>query len=325
MQVLMHESFGEPTEVLHAATVPKPEPKAGEVLLRMLRSPIHNHDLATIRGVYGYKPALPAVAGTELCGVVESLGPGVTQPAIGTRVAYVARNSAWAEYVIANAAGCAPIPESISDDVAAQLLAMPLSAFVLFRELQVEKGAWIAQNAASGAVGRIVMSLAQAVGVNIVNFVRRTSAAEDLRSNGAQHVIVTEEEGWQAQARALTGGKGFSRIVDSVAGHGTLDLQRLLAPHGQIVIFGGLSGAAVKLDASLMISLECVVRGFWMTSWMQRASDEDRMGAMKAVFSAAMQGKLPLPVSGVYPLSKAAEALTAAETPGRSGKVLFST
>ena len=325
MQALMHETFGEPADVLHAANVPKPEPKAGEVLLRMLRSPIHNHDLATIRGVYGYKPTLPAIAGTELCGVVEALGPGVSQPAVGTRVAYVARNSAWAEYVVAHAAGCAPIPEGISDDVAAQLLAMPLSAFVLFRDLNVEKGSWIAQNAAAGAVGRILMSLAQAVGVNIVNFVRRESAADDLRSSGAHHVVVTEEDGWQAKARALTDGKGFSRIVDSVAGPGTLDLQRLLAPHGQIVIFGGLSGAAVKLDPSLMISLECSVRGFWMTSWMQRASDEDRMGAMKAVFSAAMQGKLPLPVSGTYPLSKAAEAIAAAETPGRTGKVLFST
>jgi len=75
----------------------------------------------------------------------------------------------------------------------------------------------------------------------------------------------------------------------------------------------------------LMISLECTVRGFWITTWLQRASAEQRMNAMQRVFGLAMKGALPLPVAAVYPLSKAAEALAAAEKPGRAGKVLFST
>lgn len=324
MQALTHATFGDPAEVIRVSDVAKPEPGEGEVLIRMRRSPIHNHDLATIRGVYGYKPELPAVAGTELAGVVEKCGPGVDQPAVGTRVAYMTRHAAWAEYVRAQASGCVPLPEAVPDEVGAQLLAMPLSAVVMFDEMHADPGAWIAQNAASGAVGRIMMALAQDRGVNIVNFVRRESAAAELRGFGAKHVLVTENEGWQEEARALTGGKGFSRILDSVAGNGTLELQRLLAQRGEIIIFGGLSGAAAKLDPSLMISLECVVRGFWMSSWMSRSTHEQRMAAMSRVFGLAMKGQLPLPVSGVYPLSKAAEALTAAETPGRSGKVLFS-
>ncbi len=322
---LTHTTFGEPTDVIAASQLPMPEPGEGEVRLKMLRSPIHNHDLATIRGVYGYKPKLPATGGTELLGIVEKLGPGVSAPAVGTRVAYMTRHAAWAEYVIAQAAACVPVPDAISDDIGAQLLAMPLSAVVMFVELHVKPGDWIAQNAAGGADGRISMSVAQQNDVNIVNLVRRESSAQELRGYGAKHVIVTEGEGWQEQARALTGGKGFSRILDSVAGPGTLDLQRLLAPQGEIVIFGGLSGAPVKLDPSLMISLECVVRGFWMSTWMTRASQEERLGAVKHVFSMAMKGTLPLPVSAVYPLDKAAEAFAAAETPGRPGKVLFST
>lgn len=324
MQALMHSAFGEPNAVIALSEIPKPEPGPGEVRLRMLRSPIHNHDLATIRGVYGYKPLLPAIAGSEILGVVDALGAGVEQPAVGSRVAYVSR-SGWAEYVVATASQCVPIPDPISDDVGAQLLAMPFSAVVLLDELRVQPNMWIAQNAAGGAVGKLLMALAQEAGVNIVNFVRRASAADELRNHGAKHVIVTEDEGWQSKARALTGGVGFSRIVDSVAGPGTVDLQRLLAQFGEIVIFGGLSGAAIKLDPSLMISLECTVRGFWITTWMQRATAEQRMSAMQRVFALAMQGKLPLPVSGSYPLSKAAEALTAAEKPGRPGKVLFST
>ena len=322
MIALMHSTFGEPADVVVPAEVPVPEPGAGEVRLRLLRSPIHNHDLATIRGIYGYKPKLPAIAGSELLGVVDAVGSGVTGVTVGMRAACGLRG-AWAQFVIAPAAALVPVPGAIDDDRGCQLLAMPLSAVVLFDDLETAPDMWIAQNAAGGAVGRIVMQLAQKAGVNIVNFVRRDDAAAELRGYGAQHVVVTEHEGWQEQARALTGGAGFARIVDSVAGPQSLEYQRLLANGGELIVFGGLSGAAIKLDPSLMISQEATVRGFWMTSWMQRATPEQRVAVTKRVFAMALANELPLPVAGIYPLADAATALRAAQTPGRNGKVLF--
>jgi len=311
MIALQHARFGEPVEVIEVAEILAPQPREGQVVLRLVRSPIHNHDLATIRGTYGYKPGLPAIAGSEVLGTLE-----------GKRVAAVT-HGAWAEEVVAHAASLVPIPDAIDDDRACQLVAMPLSAVVLVEELRVAPGMWIAQNAAGGAVGRIVMQLAQRAGARVVNFVRREAAAEELRGYGAEHVVVTEREGWQAQARELTGGEGFARIVDSVAGPGSLDLQRLLAHDGELVIFGGLSGAAIKLDPSLMIARETLVRGFWMTAWMERASVAQRADAMRRVFELALAGALPLPVAGVYGLREAPEALRVAQTPGRAGKVLF--
>jgi len=144
-----------------------------------------------------------------------------------------------------------------------------------------------------------------------------------LQSYGAQHVIVTEREGWEAQALALTGGAGFARIVDSVTGAFSLVMQRLLAKGGELIVFGGLSLGAMKLDPGLMIANELTVRGFWMTAWTARASGADRAKAMGAVFELAMKGELPLPVAGVFALERAADALRAAETPGRHGKILF--
>jgi NADPH:quinone reductase-like Zn-dependent oxidoreductase len=286
-----------------------------------LRSPIHNHDLATIRGVYGYKPELPEIAGTEVSGVVDALGDGVSSPAVGTRVAALVRG-AWAQYATVLAATCVPVPDVVTDDVAAQLLAMPLSAIVLLQSLRVNPGDWIVQNAASGAVGRILMRLAQAQEINVINLVRRADAASELRSFGARHVVVTGDDGWQERVRKLVPG-GAARVVDSVAGPQTMELQRLLARGGELVIFGGLSGQAIKLDPSLMISHEIVVRGFWMTSWMTRASNDERVAAVGAVMAGVLSGDLPLPVGGVYPLAGCREALTAAETPGRAGKILF--
>ncbi len=311
MIALQYARFGDPAEVVAPVDIPVPEPGAGQTVLRMIRAPIHNHDLATIRGVYGYKPKLPAIGGSECLGTIS-----------GKRFACMAPG-AWADEVIANTDSLVPIPDAIDDDRACQLLAMPLSTVVLFDQLHTKPGMWIAQTAANGAVGKLLMLLAQKHGVNIVNFVRRDSAAEELRGYGAQHVIVTAHDGWQQRARTLTGGEGFARIVDSVAGPESLELQRLLAQFGELVVFGGLSGASLKFDAGLMIAQESVVRGFWMSTWMQRASEGDRVDAMQRVFALALAGELALPVAGIFPLRDAAQALRAAETPGRSGKILL--
>ncbi len=322
MIALTHARFGEPVDVIVPTEQPVPEPGPGEVRLRLLRSPIHNHDLATIRGVYGYKPTLPAVAGSELVGAIDALGSGVTGLKPGMRVAAMGRG-AWAEYVTIAAQAAVPMPDAIDDDVASQLLAMPLSALVLFDDLRTEPGMWIAQNAANGAVGRILMRIAQAHGVNVINLVRREEAADELRSYGAKHVVVTDRDGWQNDVRALTDGKGVARLVDSIAGPQSLEMQRVLAQHGELIVFGGLSGAAMKLDPSLMISAETIVRGFWMSAWMQRAPREEGAAAMRRVFDLATKGELPLPVAAVYELAQAHEALRAAERPGRGGKVLL--
>jgi NADPH:quinone reductase-like Zn-dependent oxidoreductase len=322
MKALTYSQFGEPLDVLALGEVPSPQPRAGEVRLRVLRSPIHNHDLATIRGIYGYRPTLPTVAGSEVLGVVEALGEGVTGLKEGMRVAGGARG-AWAQEAILPAGAAMPIPDAIDDDRAVQLMAMPMSAVVLFDDLHVEPGAWIAQNAANGAVGRILMRIAQAHGVNIANFVRRDDAAADLKSHGAKHVFVTEREGWEEEAMALTGGAGFTRIVDSVTGPFSLIMQRMLAKNGELIVFGGLSAGAMKLNPGRMISHELVVRGFWVTSWMARSSAADRAKAMGTVLELAMKNELPLPVGGVFSLEQATEALKAAETPGRAGKMLF--
>ena len=322
MQALTYDHFGEPTDAVSIGDVGVRDPQPGEVRVRMLRSPIHNHDLATIRGVYGYKPKLPAVAGSELVGVIDAVGDRVSLQ-VGMRVAGIARG-AWAQHAFLSAASATPIPDAIGDHVAAQLVAMPMSAIALFDTLNVKAGDWIAQNAANGAVGRILMRYAQASGVNIVNLVRRTDAAQDVTSHGAAHVIVTEEDGWEERARALTGGAGFARIVDSIAGAQSLAMQRLLAEGGELVVFGGLSAGAMKLDPGLMIARELRIRGFWMTAWMGSASPEHVRDAMKTVFTLAMKDELPLPIGGVYPLTGYARALRAAEKPGRPGKILFS-
>jgi NADPH:quinone reductase-like Zn-dependent oxidoreductase len=308
---LQYREFGEPADVVAPAEVNAPAPDSGEVLVRVALSPIHNHDLATIRGVYGVKPSLPAIGGSELCGVVE-----------GKRVALMARG-AWAEYALAHRDALVPIPDAIPDEVAAQLLAMPLSAIVLFEDLRVDAGDWIVQNAANGAVGRTLTALAQKAGVNVLSLVRREAAADELRSGGGKHVVVQDGD-WAKRVREETGGAPIARVIDSVCDENSIELNRLLAPDGEHVVFGALAKRALCLNPGTLIYGQTHVRGFWMLAWMNEASAQQKAALIGRCIGMALAGELWLPVAAIYPFDKAADAMREAERAGRPGKVLLS-
>jgi len=311
MRALQYREFGEPADVVVPAEVPTPELRSGEVLVRVTLSPVHNHDLATIRGIYGVKPALPAIGGSELCGIVD-----------GKRVAVLARG-AWAEYAVAHPDGLVPIPDGVADEVAAQLLAMPLSAIVLFEDLRVTAGDWIVQNAANGAVGRTLTTVAQKAGVNVLDLVRREAAAVELRSGGAEHVVVQEGD-WVKRVREEAGGAPITRVVDSVCDENSPALNALLAPDGEHVVFGALAKRALSVNPGTLIYGQTHIRGFWMIAWMNKASVQQKAAVVGRCLGMALAGELSLPVAGIYAFDKAAEALRAAETAGRPGKVLLS-
>ena len=128
MRALIQDEFGDPASVLSVREVPLPEPRPGQVRIRTLLAPIHNHDLWTVKGDYGYKPALPAASGSEAVGVIDALGEGVEGFTVGQRVATGSAFGTWAEYFVAGAAGLLPVPGEISDEAAAQLFSMPFSS-----------------------------------------------------------------------------------------------------------------------------------------------------------------------------------------------------
>lgn len=322
MRCVVHEKFGDPAAVLSLAERPAPEPGPGQVRLKLVLSPIHNHDLATIRGIYGYRPSLPAIPGTEALAVVEALGPGVEQPAVGQRVCVAGVPGTWAELFLARAAGLVPVPAQIPDQAACQLLAMPLSAAMLLEDLGLERGGWLIQNAAGGAVGRLVEAMARDRGLNVINLVRRESAAAQLRAAGAERVVSTDVKDWPAQVRALAGGAPITRALDSVGGRQAPSaLLDILAPRGELVSFGALAGEPLVLDPGLVLFKEIVVRGFWATPRAARTPPADYQRLVREIVGMAMAGKLDLRVEGAFELGQAQEAVGAAERPGRTGKI----
>lgn len=324
MRALIHDTFGEPEDVLHLEDRQIPEPGPGQVRLKIVLSPIHNHDLWTIRGTYGFKPDLPAASGTEAVGVVDALGEGVDGLTVGQRVATGGTFGAWAEYVVATAAGLIPVPESLSDESAAQLVSMPFSTISLLEFLGAKEGDWIVQNAANGAVGRMLAQLGSARGVNVLGLVRRAAGVEELREQGIDHVVATDADDWRDRVAEITGGAHVAFGIDSVGGASAGDVLSLLGEGGTLVAFGAMSSPTMEIASGDVIFKQATVKGFWGSKVIQTMDAATRGALFGELIQRVTDGTLTLPVAGVFDAADAADAVRASNTAGRVGKVLLS-
>ena len=323
MRAVIHSTFGDPTQVLEVAERPLPEPGPGQVRVRTVLAPIHNHDLWTIRGTYGFKPELPASAGTEAVGVVDALGEGVDALQVGQRVATGGTFGVWSEYFVAKAAALIPVPDAMSDETAAQLISMPFSALSLLDSLDVQAGDWIAQNAANGAVGKLLAQFAAARGVRVLGLVRRDAGVSELAELGIRDVVSTASDDWRQQAAAILGDAAPHAAVDSVGGKAAGDLLSLLGEGGTLVSFGSMDSGTLTLSAGDLIFKQATVKGFW-GSTVSRTMDAATRGALFAELVQRIgSGEVSLPVDEVFPFDRAREAAAASGRPGRAGKVLL--
>lgn len=323
MRSALHREFGEPADVLVPADSPVPEPAAGEVRIRMRLAPIHNHDLWTIRGQYGYKPRLPAIGGSEGLGVVDAIGEGVEGLRVGQRVTAASGRGTWAEYFVASAKMVIPMPDAIPDELAAQLVAMPLSALMLLEFLRVEPGQWIVQNAANGAVGKTLAMLAAARGVHVLSLVRRDAGVGEMAAAGVGNVVSTEAPEWRERAKAILGEHRAQAAVDSVGGQASADLLSLLGEEGVLVSFGSMSGEPMLVPSGDMIFRHITVKGFWGSRVSREMSVADKRRLVGELVQRAIGGELELPVDAIHDLEDAAKAAAASLQPGRRGKVML--
>lgn len=354
MKSLSFAEFGNPEAVLAYKDVPLPEVKAGEVRVRMILAPIHNHHLWYIRGKYGIKPDLPAISGDEALGVIEAVGPGVRGLHVGQKIVACKMWGAWAEYFTAKAGDVVPVPKNVPDEVAAQLLSMPLSTLMLLGMTGAKSGEWVLQNAANGAVGKLLAGIAASRHIHVVSLVRSTQVKNNMSNAGIENVVSTSDSDWKSQVLALTGGHRAVAGVDSVGGEASADMLSLLGDGGTLISFGAQSQQPVMADPGDLIFYNKKIRGFWATRAAKQLPPKAKMRiffnvakalllgnlrpaqagglnmerlskalALKNLAEMLKAGRVSLPVAGIYPLSDYQAALALSEKPGRTGKVLF--
>jgi NADPH:quinone reductase-like Zn-dependent oxidoreductase len=318
---------GPPAEVLTCRPDrEKPTPGRGEVLVRMLASPVNPSDLLFVEGRYGLKPRLPATPGFEGVGVVEQSGGGIIGwLRNGKRVAVINdRTGNWQDYAVVPARQVVPVPANVPDEQAASFFVNPATALALTGDvLRVRRGEWLLQTAAGSALGKMVIQLGRRNRFRTINVVRRREQVEELKKLGADEVLCEADGPFAVRVKELTGGAGVRCAIDPVGGATGTQVVQALAAGGTAVLYGLLSGEAVSVDPRFLITGSKRVQGFWLTDWMKRQRVPRLLRLFRQIGRLLGEGTIQTEVAATYPLEQIKEAVTHAAAGGKGGKVLL--
>lgn len=324
MKSVRFYEFGNPSEMLRVEDVPQPEPVANQVLVKMRVRSINPSDLLTVRGLYGALPKLPATPGLEGMGEVAAVGDGVKNFSPGQRVIPLGISGTWQEYLLADSAQLIPVPDSISDQTAAQFIVNPLTAWIMtVEELALQPGEWLLQTAAGSTLGRVVLQIAAKRGFKTINVVRRREQVEELKALGADEVICTGDEDIAERVREITGRAGLTKAIDAVGGKTGGAVVSALGRGGVMLVYGLLSMEPMPVDSGRMIFTSATIRGFWLGEWFRSAAPEQQQKVTMELLRLMATNEIVPPVEAEYPLTEVLAAVEHSERTGRSGKVLL--
>jgi NADPH2:quinone reductase len=320
MQAIRVHQFGG-VQVLSLDQVPLPEPGPGEARVRLEAAGVNYIDIYHRTGQY--KGALPLTLGQEGAGVVEAVGPNVTEVKPGDRVAYASQQGSYAEYQVVSAWRLVPIPAATSTQQAAAVMLQGMTAHYLCHSTYpLRPGDTALVHAAAGGVGLLLVQIAKHCGARVIGTVSTEEKARLARQAGADEVILYTQTDFEAEVKRLMAGKGVHVVYDSV-GKTTFDKSlNCLRPRGYMVLFGQSSGAVPPLDPQVLnakgaLFLTRPTLGFYT------ADRQELLSRTNDLFAWMASGELKVRIDRTFPLAQAAEAHRYMEGRQSKGKVLL--
>jgi NADPH2:quinone reductase len=242
MRALVCEAYG-PVENLKIAELPMPEPKAGEILMRVGAAGVSFAALLGMQGKHQNKPALPYVPGNEMAGHVVKLGPGVTNLAVGQRVTTGVSQGAYAEYAVAAAANAVPIPETMPYAQATNFPTLYPTAYGALKwKADMQPGEVLLVHGAGGGSGLTAIEVGKAMGAIVIASAGGAEKLAAARDAGADHLIDYRTEDLRARVLELTDGRGADVVYDPVGGDTYARSTKCIAFEGRILIIGFAGG-----------------------------------------------------------------------------------
>jgi NADPH:quinone reductase-like Zn-dependent oxidoreductase len=318
MKAIHLVGFGNPSENLKMVELPDPRtPSANEALVRMEYAPIDYSDLLLANGQYLFKPQLPSGIGGEGAGIVEAVGPGVTNVKVGDRVTIPFGTFTWSEKVLAPAGGLFVVSPSVDARTASMLNVNPTTAVLLLEQfVKLSAKDWIVLNAANSQVARCLIAIAKSRDLNVAGIVRRPELVSEIQRLNVDFAGVESSE-LPKQIQAATGGAPISLGLDAVGGPATATLASVLSPKAHLVSYAWLSGSPIHLPQGDLIAKKLNIRGFWMYY-------DEYLPKIRAALTEATKvvaaGRLTLPIGATYKASQIRQAIESYE---RGGKVLL--
>ncbi|KAA6183175.1 quinone oxidoreductase [Thiohalocapsa marina] len=313
---------GEP-DVLIWEPVDTTDPGPGEARVRHSAIGLNFIDIYFRRGLYP-PPALPFIPGMEAAGIVEAVGDGVTDVAVGDRVAYAtAPLGSYAEVRNCPAETLVPLPSGIDASLAAACLLKGMTAeYLVRRTYPVQAGETILVLAAAGGVGQILCQWAAAIGAKVIGVVGSDAKVEIARAHGCAHTIVTSREDMVARVREITAGAGVPVVYDSVGADSFESSLACLQRRGMLVSYGQSSGKVPPLDVGTLAQHGSLylTRPTLMDYVPTRP---ELLASANALFEQILQGHIKVDIANRYPLRDAVRAHADIESRLTTGSTLL--
>ncbi|MFN8239457.1 MAG: zinc-binding dehydrogenase [Bacteroidales bacterium] len=324
MQAVFPETPGGPL-VVRITDVPLPGD--GEVLVKMLASPVNPSDLGALRkagndpGVTGYIPGL------EGSGLVVAAGKGLLPGLwLGKRVACSAHTpgkGTWAQYMVTSAATCFPLRKDIGDEQGSMTLVNPLTAISFIEKVKKSGQRSFINNAAASSLGRMIEYLASKEGLTVINLVRSDEKVAMLLNAGSTHVLNTSSEDFTEKLATMANSLNSKILFDSVCDDNLPSIVSSLPYGSEVVIYGNLTATeGISINPRDLIDRDIKVTGFFL------GNQAKENGLLKNMVNLIKAGKLmstglPVKISGRYPLARVQEAVTVYLDHMSDGKVLL--
>jgi NADPH:quinone reductase len=316
--IVLHETGG--PDKLGFEAIAQPVAGAGQALVRHTAIGLNFIDVYLRTGLY--PAALPFIPGQEGAGVVEAVGPGVTEVAVGDRVAYAGVTGAYAEVRVLPAERLVRLPDGIDDRTAAAMMLKGMTAeYLLLRCARVQAGDTILFHAAAGGVGSIACQWARARGLRVLGTAGGPEKGRQAEDNGCDAVIDYHREDVAARVRDLTGGAGVAAVFDSVGKETFAASLASLRPRGTLILFGQSSGVVPPIELSQLARASLFITrptlGHYIASRAELSESASRL------FEVVSSGAVRIEIGRSYPLRDAAAAQRALEARQTTGSTLL--
>ncbi len=302
--IRMHETGG--PEVMKWESVTVADPGPGEIRIQQSHVGLNYIDTYHRSGLYPLD--LPITLGMEAAGVVEALGEGVSDIAVGDRVAYAGGGpGSYTELRLIGAENVVPLPDSISEEQAAAMMLQGMTTeYLIRRTYKVSAGETVLFHAAAGGVGLIACQWLKQLGATVIGTVGSDEKAELAKAHGCDHPIVYTRENFTERVRELTDGEGVPVVYDSVGAstfEGSLDC---LSPLGLFVSFGNASGPTPPINPGLLAAKGSLF--FTRPTLMSYTAKRADLLASAAALFAAVDAGVKIEVNQRYALSDAVQS-----------------
>lgn len=322
MKAILCPQYCQPDDLV-LADVPDPVAGPGEAVIAIKAAALNFFDILMIQGKYQIKPPFPFSPAAEVSGVIESIGPGVTDLKVGDRVVASCGHNGAREKIALPAAAIVKIPDNLDYDRAAGIIIIYGTALHALEDRASPKpGETLAVLGAAGGTGLAACELGKLMGLKVIACASSDEKLEFAKAHGAELTLNYGKEDLKEGLRKLTGGKGVDIIFDPVGGAYAEAALRSIAWEGRFLVIGFAAGDIPKMPLNLALLKGCDIRGVFWGAWTRQNPEKNRANLEKLVKWTA-EGKISSHVDRTFPLAQTADALKVLAGRQAMGKVIL--